>query len=525
MNYYEIIYLKNSLKQKIAGSKLLHVVTPHKNVLELQFGDPGEHRLVFSASPDNTALFLDVPRPSKKRNALTFFESCYGSLVIDVDIAENDRWLTIGLENDHHLVFRLFSHKANVLLIHKQVVTDTFKDHDEVGNSTPEPRPALLFENSTVRKVKDLILQLNPMFPREELDLFIALNQLEEKNSEEIKALVKQVHESLLDDAQPRLLRSGELTLMPENLLPTGTEKTFDSVNDLIAFRYKTHSKRTRVRQQKGPLLKDISRKLKRVRSSLKQLEKADDGLEKAERYEQIGHILMANAHLETEGAEELRLTDLFNEGTEVNILIDPRKTISANAEEYYRRSRQSLQSYEQAVKRVPQLEQELEEYQRLSAELGQIHDLFRLQEWVENNQQALADVRSDSGSSGDQTGSPFHILREQGKEIWIGKNAHSNDKLLRSAHKEDIWLHARGVPGSHVVIRMANNKEMPGKEWITKAASYAAFYSKAKGSALVPVIYTKCKFVRKPKGAAPGAVLVQKENVEMAEPFKPDYE
>jgi len=88
-------------------------------------------------------------------------------------------------------------------------------------------------------------------------------------------------------------------------------------------------------------------------------------------------------------------------------------------------------------------------------------------------------------------------------------------------AHKEDIWLHARGVGGSHVVIRMENNKNMPQKSTILKAASLAAWHSKARGSGLAPVVYTKRKYVNKPKGAPAGSVTVQKENVEMIQPKK----
>jgi predicted ribosome quality control (RQC) complex YloA/Tae2 family protein len=106
--------------------------------------------------------------------------------------------------------------------------------------------------------------------------------------------------------------------------------------------------------------------------------------------------------------------------------------------------------------------------------------------------------------------------------EIWSGKSAKSNDQLTSHAHKEDIWLHARGVAGSHTVIRMGNNKDFPPQQVLLKAASYAAYYSKARGMKSAPVMYTKCKYVRKPKGAAPGAVVVEREEVLMVPPMKP---
>ena len=87
-------------------------------------------------------------------------------------------------------------------------------------------------------------------------------------------------------------------------------------------------------------------------------------------------------------------------------------------------------------------------------------------------------------------------------------------------ANKDDIWLHAKGVSGSHVIIR--SQKHQPNKSIIEIVASFAAHQSKAKGSAWVPVIYTPKKYVRKAKNAPPGAVIVQKEQVVMVEPEAP---
>jgi len=99
------------------------------------------------------------------------------------------------------------------------------------------------------------------------------------------------------------------------------------------------------------------------------------------------------------------------------------------------------------------------------------------------------------------------------------GKSAGNNDKLTFGfAHKEDMWLHARDVSGSHVIIKHKQKGIFP-KPVIEKAARIAAFFSKSKGSILTPVIYTPRKFVRKPKGAAPGAVIAEKEEMILVEP------
>ena len=159
---------------------------------------------------------------------------------------------------------------------------------------------------------------------------------------------------------------------------------------------------------------------------------------------------------------------------------------------------------------------------EELRDEIEKINKLFILNDWKKENSEILKEL-----GIGDQEGKeeslPFHILEVDTYPVWIGKNAKSNDKLVQMAHKEDIWLHARKVSGSHALIRMGNDKGMPPNNVILEVASYAAFNSKAKGAEVVPVIVTKKKYVRKPKGAPAGAVLVDKEEVEFVTPKKPN--
>ena len=124
--------------------------------------------------------------------------------------------------------------------------------------------------------------------------------------------------------------------------------------------------------------------------------------------------------------------------------------------------------------------------------------------------------------SKDKKTVNEFYAVEYKGYLLWIGKNARSNDKIVQKSHKEDIWLHARGVSGSHVIIRMNNSKKMPNIRIIEEIAQFAAYQSKAKGARLAPVIYTKRKYIRKPKGSAHGAVEVQKEKVVIIEPKNP---
>ena len=523
MNYYELIYLKNEFKNKLVNARIEQAITPYKNLLELYIeGERESFRLIFSSSPGNLALFLDTYRPAKKSNKLLFFEQVYGLKILNISLAENDRLLALELEEGYKIVFKLFSNKSNALLIFDGIIKGSFKDFGEVGEAEPEPKQQQLFSNIAENEnPKSIILDSNPLLPRSEINGLIFLNNLENKSSEQVFDFTKKLTEQLSNEPVFRKLENGSVTLIKEEFLPTKTEEVFESVNSLVAFRFKNYSHNQRLSQQIGLYDKAIQRDIKRLVSSLKNLSQADKGIEKSELYEKYGHLLMANGHLGKPGSEKIVVQDLYHEGKEIEIKVNPELSFVENAEHYYNRSSSALKSFEEAEKRTPKLEARKERLTRMSKEIQEVKHLRDIETWRKKYQKEIENL-GVGGSKKQENTLPFHTLELKGYQIWIGKNAKSNDKLVQFSHKEDVWMHARGVPGSHLVIRMANDQGMPPKEVIVEAASYAAYNSKAKGSNLVPVIFTKRKYVRKPKGAAPGAVLVQKEQIELVKPERP---
>lgn len=523
MNYYELIYLKNEFKNKLTNGIIEQAITPYKNLLELYIDTEEESfRLIFSSSPGNLALFLDTYRPGKKSNKLLFFEEVYGVKISDVSLTDNDRLLSLKFENGQKLTFKLFSNKANVLHISNEKVVGAFKDHGEVGSPEPKPKiQTILKDIPDNDSPKNMILQANPILPRNELEELIILNELNLKTPKEIFAFIEELTNELSTNPDFRKLEDGSTTIIGENLLPLKTEGRFKSINELIAYRFKNYSHFQRLTQQKGSFRKTIKRQVKRLESALKNLSEADKGIEKANKFEKFGHLLMANAHLNVQNADSIIVNDLYDEGNEIKIKLNPELKIAENAEYYYDRASSSLTSYKEANKRIPIIEERSSRLKRMEMELAEIKYLRDLEEWKKKFQKEIENLGIGKIKK-EENSLPFHTLRIKDYQIWIGKNAKSNDILVQLSHKEDIWMHARGVPGSHLVIRMANEKGMPSKEVLEEAASYAAYNSKAKGANLVPVIVAKRKYVRKPKGAAPGAVLVQKEEVELVSPKKP---
>lgn len=526
MNYYELIYLKRELKYKLTDGKIEQSVSPHKNFLEFfVHTEKNRYRLEFSSAPGNIALFLDSYRGAKKSNTINFFEQIYGNKITDVSIPETDRWVFLYFENGYKLHFRLFSNRANAFLSKGGIIKEVYKEYDAIGDEPPEPKKLELFEpkgDISKKSTKNKLTSFNQMLPRQNLEELIEIHNLEEASEQELENFVKNMVDEMENRAVFRLLENGETTLLPEQTLPLKTEKEFETVNDLILDRYKNYAHSQRLKQSKSSLIKSLKRRARQLKSGLENLYQADKSLNRAEKYEQWGHILMANAHIGEVNSEEIEVDDLYNEGEKVTIPLHREKDIAENAQRYYKKANNAKRSYEEALKRIPGMEKEKEQAEKLLAEAEEIKNLWEFKDWEKEHEKELEPFRGQQ-SSGDEEQLPFHTLEVQGYPVWIGKSAKSNDELVQRAHKEDIWMHARGVAGSHLVIRMGNEKSMPPQKVLLEAASYAAFNSKARGSNLAPVIITKKKYVRKPKGSPPGAVVVDKEEVEMVTPKKPN--
>lgn len=117
----------------------------------------------------------------------------------------------------------------------------------------------------------------------------------------------------------------------------------------------------------------------------------------------------------------------------------------------------------------------------------------------------------------------PWRFRSKEGWDVLIGKSSDANDHLtLHIARPEDYWFHAHGCPGSHVVLRRGKGANEPSKATLEEVASWAAFHSKARTAGKVAVIYTQKKYVRKPRGAKPGTVYVEREKMIMVRPVEP---
>jgi predicted ribosome quality control (RQC) complex YloA/Tae2 family protein len=222
-------------------------------------------------------------------------------------------------------------------------------------------------------------------------------------------------------------------------------------------------------------------------------------------------------------GQESVTLDDILSGDGQLTIPLRSELSAVQNAERYYERARESRQARIHSEKRLAELGERVDKLQALYAELNKAETATTVKKFKKRNSAALAGLSSQG--SGIDSPVPYRCYQlADGYEVWVGRNAKQNDRLTtRDARKYDLWLHARGVAGSHTVLRVPRRQEVPPARIVEKAAAIAAWHSKARTSEFAPVIVAERKYVRKPRKSPLGTVVVEREEVLIVKPELPE--
>ena len=235
--------------------------------------------------------------------------------------------------------------------------------------------------------------------------------------------------------------------------------------------------------------------------------------------------LLAAHLHAIEPGREHVELVDF--EGRPVTIELDPARSPAANLDRWYKRAGRAERKVEQVGVRLEESRTALATAEDLHARLETFDDETPLETWLDFAEAHDLDPAPRTPKPASERGRPdadrlpYWSFVLDGWELRVGRSGKDNDLLLKShAHGRDLWLHAQGVPGSHVVLR-TGGKEVP-RGVIEATARVAAHYSRAKTSATVPVLVTERRHVRKPRKAAPGEVVPDRAKTVFVEPGIP---
>ena len=269
----------------------------------------------------------------------------------------------------------------------------------------------------------------------------------------------------------------------------------YNIVNDIIRNHY-FNSKFNNTQRQ-------LLKKFEKLSAYKVGLEKQKVNLEGRRSYKEIGDLVISNAHSIKKGVSEALVTDYFT-GHRIRIKLNKDLNAAQNAEKFYRKAKNESLELAAIDEKLFNTESLLSSIDKQLEKLKHVNSLSDFQKLKISTE---TDKNSESAKSKQSTAKKYIW---KGIEFWVGKNAKSNDWILRNSTKNDIWLHASGVAGSHGLIRNVGLSKLKNED-LEIAASITAFNSKGRNQSLQTVMYTERKFVSKIKGGNAGQVKVQK--------------
>lgn len=286
-------------------------------------------------------------------------------------------------------------------------------------------------------------------------------------------------------------------------------DKKFTTLSEMLDVFYHTKANRDRVQQQGGQLLHVIRKNLQRNKKKLKKLSNELKATENADEYRIKGEVLTTYLYQIKRGMTKITLPNFYDNNKEITISLSNQLSPSQNAQKYFKKYQKLKNAVTFVNEQIELTKKEvayLEEIQTqielaTPADLNDIKTELQQEGYIKKKQQ------KSKHSSRVKINKPESFIASDGTEILVGKNNLQNEKLtLHTAKKTDIWLHAKNIPGSHVIIKSNN----PSDETLFEAAMLAAYFSKFRSSANVPIDYVQVKNIRKPNGSKPGFVIYE---------------
>lgn len=284
------------------------------------------------------------------------------------------------------------------------------------------------------------------------------------------------------------------------------TMTKFDSMSQVLEEYYATRNVYTRIRQKSVDLRKIVSTALDRNRKKFQLQEKQLKDTEKRDKYKIYGELIHTYGYGLAEGAKELEALNYYTNEM-VKIPLDPTLDTKTNAQKYFDKYNKLKRTYEALTDLIEETRSEIEHLESIATSL----DIALTEDDLVQIKEELMEFgyikRKRTDKKAKIKSKPFHYLSSDGYHIYVGKNNYQNEELtFKFATGNDWWFHAKGMPGSHVIVK-SNNEELPDRVF-EEAGKLAAYYSKGRDNDKVEIDYLQKKNVKKPSGGAPGFVV-----------------
>lgn len=284
-------------------------------------------------------------------------------------------------------------------------------------------------------------------------------------------------------------------------------KRVYESVSQVLFDYYAQKSAVTRIRQKSVDLRKIVSTALERNVKKLDLQQKQLKDTEKREQLKVYGELLHTYGYQAQDGTKSITVPNYYT-GEDLTIPLNPELSAMENAQKYFDKYGKMKRTYEALVELTAEVEAEIAHLESVveSLDIAQNEDdLSQIKE--ELIQSGYIRLKGNRGKKVKLVSKPLHYISSDGFDIYVGKNNFQNEEItFQLAQGNDWWFHAKGMPGSHVVVK-SGGQEMPDRTF-EEAAKLAAFYSKAKGQSKIEIDYIQRKHVKKPNGSKPGFVV-----------------
>lgn len=352
------------------------------------------------------------------------------------------------------------------------------------------------------KEPKDVVAHFAGFSPMQATELLYRMNR------HDAGPIFKEFIKEVTNVAHPTYLeRDGKIYFSPTHLTHLEGQATdYPNLGLLLDRVFFARAERDRVKQQAGDLERWLINEINKLKLKLKKLQKDYDRAANLEQFQFYGELLMANLYNFEKGVEFVDVANYYSEAEEiVRIPVSPRKTPIENAQSYYTKYNKAKNALVMVQEQLDKTVNDIAYFEMLMQQVEQAApaDIEEIRE--ELAEQGYLRLRASKKKKKPTKPTPEHFTSTSGIKISVGKNNKQNDYLtFKIAKRNEIWLHTKDIPGSHVVIHAEN----PDEETLTEAAMLSAYFSKARDSSSVPVDYTEIRHVKKPSGAKPGFVI-----------------
>lgn len=545
----------NELNKRLAGGKIDKIQQTDKEELLLMVRSLGQtYRLLINASAADNRVQLTELKKQAPSEAPMFCmllrKRIAGGKIVRFEQERLDRVLKISIETYNDLgdlsVFALYcelmgKHSNIILVNEKGVIVDAIK-HVGLGMSSvrfvmpgleysappaqdkQDPSKAsaddfsmamCMVGMSIAKALSNAFFGLSPAVAAQLVARYTDKTECTQLSEAEREELAERLAAFYADMAQGKEKASAVLNALGETeavypfAIAGGGIKLYDSIGEGLDSLYINSDRREWAKRHGASARKVLQNNIERCEKKLALYADALNSGEQMEKCRLYGELLTANLHSLKSGTDTAAVDNYYADPVErIAIPLDRQLTPGENAQRYYKKYQKLKAARDMAI---VQREQTLSEQNYLE---GQLDNLTKCT--AENELSELIEELKDQGYIKRDKGGkkkmklaaskPMHFVSSTGADIYVGKNNRQNDELtLRFASPNDIWMHAKNIPGSHVIVKGANEQDTAA---MTEAALLAAYYSRARGSENVAVDYTPRKYVKKPAGAKPGMVI-----------------